>query len=96
MPSTRGVGGGEGGGGGGCEGGAEGGAAGSLDPVPTTGVDVTGTPRIVLADDASGNRLEIVDFSCSEETNVPSTVTITASTTVLPPDSANSICATDI
>lgn len=82
--------------GGGVKGGAEGGVAGPLDSVPTTGAEVTGTPSFVLAEAASGSCVEIVDCSCKAEARVPSTVTMTASTIVLPPESANSICAADI
>ena len=82
--------------GGGNAGGNVGGVAGPLDPVPTTGEEVTGTPSLVVTEDASGSWAETVACSSVAEASVPSTVTMTASTIVLPPESANSICAAEI
>jgi hypothetical protein len=60
LCSGGGVSGGGGDTGGGNAGGSVGGVAGPLDPVPTTGEEVTGTPSLVAAEDASGSWAETV------------------------------------
>jgi hypothetical protein len=77
-------------------GGLLGGAAGPEELDPVTGVDATVTPNAVVAASVLGSCVSMRDTNTAAELAVPSTVTMVASTIVLPTDSANSICAIEI